>query len=70
MWFKPSLDDVVTGAAVSLDISDTQKITLASAIHGRLGDDIIAGSQPTTHKQQIRNLSDRFCTGLGPANPE
>jgi GntR family carbon starvation induced transcriptional regulator len=66
MWFKPSLDGIATGTAMSLDISDTQKITLASAIYEKLRDDIITGSQPPTHKLHIRNLCDRFSVGLSP----
>ena len=45
---------MTTGAAMSLDISDSQKITLASAIYEQLRDDIITGSQPPTHKLHIR----------------
>jgi GntR family carbon starvation induced transcriptional regulator len=60
------LDDIATGAAMSLDIADTQKITLASAIYEQLRDDIITGSQPPTHKLHIRNLCDRFSVGLSP----
>jgi GntR family carbon starvation induced transcriptional regulator len=51
---------------MSLDISDPQKITLASAINEQLRDDIITGSQPPTHKLHIRNLCDRFSVGLSP----
>jgi DNA-binding GntR family transcriptional regulator len=66
MWFKPSLDGIATGVAMSLDISDTQKITLASAIYEKLRDDIITGSQPPTHKLHIGKLCDRFSVGLSP----
>lgn len=66
MWFKPSLDGIATGAAMSLDISDTQKITLASAIYEKLRDDIITGSQPPTHKLHIGKLCDRYSVGLSP----
>jgi GntR family carbon starvation induced transcriptional regulator len=51
---------------MSLDISDPQKITLASAVYERLRDDIITGSQPPTHKLHIRNLCERFAVGLSP----
>ena len=51
---------------MSLDISDPQKITLASAVYERLRDDIITGSQPPTHKLHIRNLCERFSVGLSP----
>jgi GntR family carbon starvation induced transcriptional regulator len=66
MWFKPLLDGIATGAAMSSDISETQKITLASAIYEKLRDDIITGSQPPTHKLHIRKLCDRFSVGLSP----
>jgi DNA-binding GntR family transcriptional regulator len=66
MWFKPLLDGIATGAAMSPDISETQKITLASAIYEKLRDDIITGSQPPTHKLHIRKLCDRFSVGLSP----
>jgi DNA-binding GntR family transcriptional regulator len=51
---------------MSLDIPDTQKITLASAVYEQLRDDIITGSQPPTHKLHIRNLCERFSVGLSP----